>query len=129
MFPVRRLITPGPSHLTLIGAASTVAGGIARPPRLAPLLSAFLILLGTATLSEYAFGLETQGEAAARIANAAEESPAQQVTDNGIGLTAETVRQRFTSFSQAETSTMRRFDGTGLGPATSHRLVGLMDAG
>ncbi len=48
------------------------------------------------------------------------------VADNGIGMTAETMANLFTSFSQAETSTTRRFGGTGLGLAISGRLVELM---
>ncbi|MCX5760286.1 MAG: PAS domain S-box protein [Gemmatimonadetes bacterium] len=37
------------------------------------------------------------------------------VTDNGVGMSAETISQLFTSFTQGEGSTTRRFGGTGLG--------------
>lgn len=49
------------------------------------------------------------------------------VIDNGIGMTTEAQTRVFNPFTQAETSTTRRFGGTGLGLAISKRLVDLME--
>lgn len=49
-----------------------------------------------------------------------------KITDTGMGIPKEKIKQIFEKFSQVDTSSTRRHEGTGLGLAISTKLVALM---
>lgn len=72
--------------------------------------------------------LERSGRVMLRLEPCADEPLCLQITvrDDGIGIGPEAQARLFETFSQAETSTTRRFGGTGLGLAITKRLTELM---
>lgn len=72
-----------------------------------------------------------QGHVAVRVSATATLDPEQQqltltVSDTGIGISQEAQQSLFRSFTQADSSTTRRYGGSGLGLTISQELVKLM---
>jgi two-component system, sensor histidine kinase and response regulator len=72
------------------------------------------------------------GEVVVRVAAAGDSAPEDEVglrfevSDTGIGITPEKQERVFGAFEQEDTSTTRRYGGTGLGLTIAARLVALM---
>ncbi|MBF0584015.1 MAG: response regulator [Magnetococcales bacterium] len=81
-------------------------------------------------LGNNAVKFTAQGEVVVRVCKQAEEGERIQllfsVQDSGIGMTPEQQGRLFSSFSQADSSTTRKFGGTGLGLAISKKLSEMM---
>jgi PAS domain S-box-containing protein len=69
------------------------------------------------------FGRAGRGTVRLRVEAAGPAAVRFEVSDDGIGMDADTVARLFRPFTQAEASSTRRHGGAGLGLAISHRLV------
>jgi signal transduction histidine kinase/ligand-binding sensor domain-containing protein/DNA-binding response OmpR family regulator len=108
--------------LELICQANGVPGMVVGDPtRLRQVLTN---LLGNALKFTSAGEIVVKAEVESRDANAV--AVRFSVRDTGIGIAPEKQRQIFEPFSQADTSTTRKYGGTGLGLTVSLRLVELM---
>ena len=67
-----------------------------------------------------------RGEVRLTVSKAGKDELHFAVRDSGIGLTAQGMSRLFRSFSQADSSTTRKYGGTGLGLVISKRLAEIM---
>jgi PAS domain S-box-containing protein len=83
----------------------------------------------TSNAVKFSSGLDRPGRVEIRVKNAGSGQIRFMVTDNGIGIAPEAIEKIFEPFSQAESTTTRRFGGTGLGLSICTRLVRMLKGG
>jgi signal transduction histidine kinase/ActR/RegA family two-component response regulator len=85
-------------------------------------------LAGNAVKFTHAGKVELQVRVASKVEESTRESIRLhfQVSDTGIGISAEQMDRIFESFVQGDSSTTRRYGGTGLGLAIARQLIRLM---
>ncbi|SPP63782.1 PAS domain S-box protein [Nitrospira lenta] len=110
-------------HLELVGLIDAQApnGVIGDPGRIRQILTN---LIGNA------IKFTDRGEVLVQVLKAEEEASSVllrfEIVDTGVGLTEEAKAKLFQSFTQADSSTARKYGGTGLGLAICKRLTELM---
>jgi PAS domain S-box-containing protein len=77
-------------------------------------------------LVDNAFKFTQQGGIRIEVTKRASDIYHIRIADTGIGISKDSMTRLFEAFSQADSSTTRRFGGTGLGLAISHELAVLM---
>ncbi|OUR86722.1 hypothetical protein A9Q81_27765 [Gammaproteobacteria bacterium 42_54_T18] len=77
-------------------------------------------------LTSNALKFTNEGEIRIKVLRSSNQHLRFEVSDTGIGLSKEQQKKLFQSFSQADSSTTRKFGGTGLGLYISRRLSELM---
>lgn len=75
---------------------------------------------------KFSSALKRRGRVDVRAERDGDDRARLSVTDNGIGIPAQAIDHIFRPFSQAESSTTRRFGGTGLGLSISRQLIELL---
>jgi len=131
-FRISKMLDDLKTILSPIAAAKDIQLNILPDPQLPQIfmgdelrLQQILINLGSNAIK-----FTQQGEVSLSIEFVAADQDKTTVTfgvrDTGIGIAAENIVKIFTGFTQAESSTTRRFGGTGLGLAISQHLVSLM---
>lgn len=109
-----------------------LAWGVEIDPKLPTQLNGDAFRLGQALINLVgnAVKFTQQGEVSLSLTLAAETESTvtikTTVRDTGIGMSTDQVSRLFGAFSQADSSTARRFGGSGLGLSITHRLVELM---
>jgi len=83
-------------------------------------------LVGNAVKFTHTGGVELRVSRAGAEENADTASWRFEVIDSGIGIRPQALPHIFDAFTQADSSTARRYGGTGLGLAICARLVGMM---
>jgi PAS domain S-box-containing protein len=128
---VREAIAPfiGTAATKLLSLVIDVADDVPRQVSCDPLrLRQVLVnLVGNALKFTHTGGVELRVTRAAPVQGSPDLTALQfEVVDTGIGIRPEALPHIFDAFTQADSSTARRYGGTGLGLAICARLVGLM---